>query len=84
MTLREIQEAVYQLSSQEQAKLLKTLMEAMKPNRDPNSEVQGSMVEDRHELLEQLRGCLKGTGQSEISDRDVETMRDERLVEKYL
>ena len=66
MTLHEIQEAVYQLSSQEQAKLLETLIEAMKPNRAPNSEVQGSMVEDRHELLEQLRGCLKRSGQRKL------------------
>jgi hypothetical protein len=39
---------------------------------------------DRHSLVNQLRGCLKKPDQPIPTDTDIEAMREERLVEKYL
>ncbi|PZD75510.1 hypothetical protein C1752_00292 [Acaryochloris thomasi RCC1774] len=76
MTLQELQQAVYQLSSEEQFVLLESLVQALKAKRqDPV---------DRQALVSQLRGCLKQPGQPAPSDADLESMREERLVEKYL
>ena len=75
MTLPELQRAIYQLSVEEQFVLLETLVQALKVRNQPKL--------DRHTLVNQLRGCLKKTGQSVLTDMDIELMREERLVEKY-
>ena len=76
MTLQELQQAIYQLSSEEQFTLLESLLQALKAKQqDPI---------DRHALVRQLRGCLKQPGQPTPSDADLESMQEERLLEKYL
>lgn len=76
MTLQELQRAIYQLSVEEQFVLLETLVQALKVRHQPQLE--------RRTLVNQLRGCLKKTGQPALTDTDIELMREERLVEKYL
>ena len=76
MTLQELQQAIYQLSAEEQLKLLETLVQALKAKQQKTV--------DRHALVSQLRGCLKKPGQPIPTDADIESMREERLVEKYL
>jgi len=76
MTLQELQQAIYQLSSEEQLALLESLVQVLKAKRQTSI--------DRHALVDQLRGCLKQPGQPVPSDVDLESMREERLVEKYL
>ncbi len=76
MTLEELQQAIYQLSAEEQLTLLETLVQALKAKQKESV--------DRHVLVSQLRGCLKKPGQPLPTDTDIESMREERLVEKYL
>ncbi|WP_299407159.1 hypothetical protein [Acaryochloris sp. IP29b_bin.148] len=76
MTLQEIQQAIDQLSAEEQLVLLDRLMRTLKTKQKPPI--------DRHALVSQLQGCLHRPGQSIPSDTELESMRDERLVEKYL
>jgi hypothetical protein len=76
MTLQELQQAIYQLSAEEQLSLLATLFQALKARKQ--------QVVDHHSLVNQLRGCLKKPDQPIPSDADIEAMREERLVEKYL
>jgi hypothetical protein len=76
MILQELQQAIYQLSAEEQLSLLETLVQALKAKQQ--------QAVDRHSLVNQLRGCLKKPGQSIPTDADIEAMREERLVEKYL
>ncbi|HBL12151.1 MAG TPA: hypothetical protein DD379_12220 [Cyanobacteria bacterium UBA11162] len=76
MTLPELQRAIYQLSVEEQFILLETLIQALKVRHQPKLE--------RRTLINQLRGCLKKPGQLTLTDKDIELMREERLVEKYL
>lgn len=77
MSLQELQQAIYQLSAEEQLSLLETLVQALKAR-------QPSAIGDRHDLANQLRGCLKKTEQPIPTDADIDAMREERLVEKYL
>jgi hypothetical protein len=76
MTLQELQQAIYQLSTEEQLSLLATIIQALNVRQQP--------VVDRYALVNQLRGCLKKSGQPAPTDADIEAMREERLVEKYL
>jgi hypothetical protein len=76
MTLQELQQSIYQLSAEEQISLLETLVQALKTRQQ--------QAVDRHGLVNQLRGCLKKPGQPIPTDADIEAMREERLVEKYL
>lgn len=76
MTLKELQQAIYQLSAEEQLALLETLVQALKAKQQKSV--------DRHAMVKQLRGCLKKSGQPIPTDADIESMREERLVEKYL
>lgn len=76
MTLPELQRAIYQLSVEEQLVLLETLVQALKVRHQPKLE--------RRTIVNQLRGCLKKTDQPALTDTDIELMREERLVEKYL
>ena len=76
MTLEELQKAIYQLSAEEQLKLLENLLQTLKAKQEKPV--------DRHALVQQLRGCLKKQDQPIPTDADVESMREERLVEKYL
>ncbi len=76
MTLEELQKAIYQLSAEEQLKLLENLVQTLKAKQEKPV--------DRHTPVKQLRGCLKKQGQPIPTDADIESMREERLVEKYL
>ena len=76
MTLQELRQAIYQLSVEEQLSLLETLILALKAKQKKTA--------DRHALVSQLRGCLKKPGQPIPTDTDIESMREERLAEKYL
>ncbi len=76
MTLEELQQAIYQLSAEEQLILLENLVQAVKAKQEKPV--------DRHAIVSQLRGCLKKPGESMLTDEDLESMREERLVEKYL
>ncbi len=76
MTLEELQQAIYQLSTEEQLTLLDNLVQTLKAKQEKPV--------DRHALVKQLGGCLKRQGQPIPTDADIESMREERLVEKYL
>ena len=76
MTLQELQQAIDQLSAEEQLSLLETLVQALKARQQ--------QAADRHSLVNQLRGCLKKPDQPIPSDAELEAMREERLAEKYL
>jgi hypothetical protein len=76
MILQELQQAIYQLSAEEQLSLLETLVQALKARQQ--------QAVDRRALVNQLRGCLKKPGQPIPTDADIEAMQEERLVEKYL
>ena len=76
MTLEELQQAIYQLSTEEQLTLLENLVQTIKTKQEKPV--------DRHALVQQLRGCLKKPGQPIPTDADIKSMREERLVEKYL
>lgn len=76
MTLKEIQQAIDQLSAEEQFVLLENLIQTLK--------VKQKSPIDRHALVNQLQGCLNRPDQSIPSDTELESMREERLVEKYL
>ena len=74
--LTRTQQAIAQLSAEEQLSLLETLVQALKARQQ--------QAVDRHSLVNQLRGCLKKPDQPIPTDADIEAMREERLVEKYL
>ena len=76
MNLEELQQAIYQLSAEEQLTLLENLVQALKAKQEAPV--------DRHTLVKQLRGCLKKPNQPIPTDADIKSMREERLVEKYL
>lgn len=76
MNLEELQQAIYQLSTEEQLTLLENLIQALQDKQE--------QAVDRHALVKQLRGCLKKQGQPIPTDTDIKLMREERLVEKYL
>ena len=76
MNLEELQQAIYQLSTKEQLMLLENLVQTLKAKQEK--------AVDRHALVKQLRGCLKKQGQPMPTDADIESMREDRLVEKYL
>lgn len=72
MTLQEIQQAIDQLSDEEQWVLLDSLMRTLK--------VKQKAPVDRHALVSQLQGCLNRPGQSIPLDTELESMREERLM----
>ena len=76
MTLQELQQAIHQLSVEEQLILMETLTQALKARQQPTLE--------RRALVDQLRGCLRQPGQPVPMDAEVNQWREERLVEKYL
>ena len=76
MTLQELKQVIYQLSAEEQLSLLETLVQVLK--------VRQQQAVDRRALVNQLRGCLKKPDRPIPTDADIEAMREERLVEKYL
>ncbi len=76
MTLQDLQQAIDQLSAEEQLSLLATLVQALNAR-------QTTVIGDRRNLVNQLRGCLKQPDQPIPTDADIEAMREDRLVEKY-
>ncbi|WP_448572590.1 hypothetical protein [Trichothermofontia sp.] len=61
-----------------------TLQERQQASDQLSAEEQPSLLEiDRHDLVNQLRGCLKQPEHSIPTDADIEAMREDRLVEKY-
>ncbi len=76
MNLQDLQQVIDQLSAEEQLSLLATLVQALNAR-------QTTVIDDRHNLVNQLRGCLKQPDQPSPTDADIEAMREDRLVEKY-
>jgi hypothetical protein len=76
MTLQELERAVRDLSMEEQFSLLETIVQVIKAKQQPRI--------DRQVLVNELQGCLKHPGQSPPTDDEIEAMREERLLEKYL
>ena len=81
MTLRELEQQVQQLSVDERLSLLNTIARSLQHdlNQSANPELSTKRV-----LVDELRGCLKRPGELPPTDQDIEAMREERLVEKYL
>ncbi len=76
MTLPELQQAIHELSVEDQLTLLETIVQALK--------VKQKTKLDRLTLVNQLRGCLKKPGQLTPTDADIAQWREARLMEKYL
>jgi hypothetical protein len=81
MTLQEIEQQVYQLTITERLSLLNTITRSLQ--RDIIQPKNSAQV-DKLALVEQLRGCLKRPGEPAPTDEEIEAMREQRLVEKYL
>ncbi|MEB3292700.1 MAG: hypothetical protein VKJ24_06040 [Synechococcales bacterium] len=93
MTLQEIERQVYQLSVTERLALITTIARSLQQEIPPlHTQSQSSdLTEPNHpdpldkiRLVEQLRGCLKRPSEPAPTDEEIEKMREERLVEKYL
>jgi hypothetical protein len=81
MTLQEIEQQVYQLTIGERLSLLNTITRSLQQDMiQPQNRAQA----DKLALVEQLRGCLKRPGEAAPTDEEIEAMREQRLVEKYL
>lgn len=76
MTLQELQQAIHELSAEEQLVLLETLSQALKARQQPQAQ--------RRALVDQLRGCLKQPGQSAPTDAEIEQWREARRLERHL
>jgi hypothetical protein len=78
MLLQEVQQAIDQLPVEERLILLGTIAQSIQRDLQPQSTV------DKRVVIDQLRGCLKQPGKPTPTDAEVELMREEQLVEKYL
>ena len=79
MTLQELEQQVHQLSISERLSLLNSITRSLQ--RDL---AQPHAPSDKRKLVEQLRGCLKQPGEPAPTDEEIDAMREERLVKKYL
>jgi hypothetical protein len=78
MLFQEVQQALDQLPVEERLILLGTIAQSIQRDLQPQSTV------DKRVIIDRLRGCLKQPGKPALTDAEVESMREERLVEKYL
>jgi hypothetical protein len=81
MTLQELEQQVQRLSVVDRLSLLNTIARSLQEDLGEKLDLDRST---RHRLVEQLRGCLKRPREATPTDQDIEAMREERLVEKYL
>ena len=81
MTLQELEQHIRHLSVEERLSLLSSITRSLQQDiaSKPSLNQQA-----RLDLVNQLRGCLKQPGQPVPTDADIEAIREERLVEKYL
>ncbi|MBW4420685.1 MAG: hypothetical protein KME13_15855 [Myxacorys californica WJT36-NPBG1] len=81
MTLQELEQQVQQLSIAERLSLLNTITQSLQHDI---AQPQALTQPDKRTLVEQLRGCLKQPGEPAPTDAEIDAMREQRLVEKYL
>jgi hypothetical protein len=81
MTLEELEQQVHQLSVAERLSLLNTITRSLQTDL---TQPQKSTQPNKRELVEQLRGCLKRPGEPAPTGAEIDAMREQRLVEKYL
>ncbi|BAU13489.1 hypothetical protein LEP3755_40280 [Leptolyngbya sp. NIES-3755] len=81
MTLKELEQQVHQLSISERLSLLNTITRSLQ--QDLTHPEKPAQLHKRA-LVEQLQGCLKRPGKPTPTDEEIDAMREERLVEKYL
>lgn len=81
MTLQELEQQIHQLSIAERLSLLSTITRSLQKDL---TQPQNQTQPDKRVLVEQLRGCLKRPGEPAPTDEEIDAMREQRLVEKYL
>jgi hypothetical protein len=77
MTLQELQQAIYDLSTEEQLILWNSLTQVLRTK-------QHQTRVERRTAVDQLRGCLKQPAQPTPTNVEIERWREERLESKYL
>ncbi|MBR8828410.1 MAG: hypothetical protein DSM107014_11020 [Gomphosphaeria aponina SAG 52.96 = DSM 107014] len=75
MSLQELKNQAYKLSVTERLELVSDIINSLSQELRPRKDIQGA--------IERLRGIAK-TDSPPPTDVEVEQMREERLVEKYL
>lgn len=96
MSLQTIKEEVFKLSIGDRLTLVNLIVESLQGELNhqtevleqssayiPGSSIRGSLRSERTTLINRMRGFLK-TDQPAPTDTEIQTMLDERLVEKYL
>lgn len=81
MTLRELEQQIYQLSIAERLSLLNTITRSLQQDIDPPSK---STTQEKRAIVNQMRGFLASPGEPAPTDEEVEAMLEQRRVEKYL
>lgn len=81
MTLQELEQHVHQLSVAERLSLLNTITRSLQYDL---AQPQEHPQQTKRALVEKLRGCLKQPGKPAPTDAEIDAMREQRLVEKYL
>jgi len=98
MSLQEVKEQAFKLSLSDRLALVNLIIESLQEEFSnqtsqpepverpsayiPGSSIRGSLRAERAALIDQMRGLLK-TGKPAPTDAEVQTMLEERLVEKY-
>ncbi len=78
MYLQEIQQTIEKLSVEDRLTLLSAIAESVQ------RELKTQPALEKQAIVDQLRGCLKQPGKNAPTDAEIATMREQRLVEKYL
>ncbi len=81
MTLQELEQHIRHLSVKERLSLLSSITRSLQQDIAPKPNLN---QQARLDVVNKLRGCLKQPGQPAPTDADIEAMREDRLVEKYL
>jgi hypothetical protein len=74
MSLQELKEQAYKLSVNDRLALVNAIIQSLQHSPSPQP--------DRQSLINQMRGLLK-TDQPPLTDTQVETILEERRIEKY-
>ncbi|MBD2495339.1 hypothetical protein [Nostoc sp. FACHB-280] len=92
MTLQELKEQIDKLSTSDRLTLLSLIIESLQREHSDNLEPKQFDISDIHlqkyldidrvNVINQMRGFLK-TDQPALTDSEVKTMLQQRLVEKY-
>jgi hypothetical protein len=78
MLFQELQQTIEKLSVEERLTLLSAIAQSVQRDLQPQPDT------NKRAIVDQLRGCLKQQGKTAPTDAEIEAMREERLVEKYL